>query len=82
MVERNCLDLFGSSVLPAAMRVLVLLALSCCRFHPFGEIWNGLVLVLFVLHSLPALHVVCVAFLGSLIRLRFLLFCDDLALFY
>jgi hypothetical protein len=64
------------------MRVLVLVALSCWRFYAFGEIWICLVFVLFVLHSLPALHVVGVAFADSLIRLRLLLFIDDLALFY
>ena len=50
--------------------------------HAFGEIWICLVFVLFALNSLPALHVVGVAFAGSLIRLRLLLFIDDLALFY
>ena len=64
------------------MRVLVLVALSCCRFHVFGEIWICLVFVLFALNSLAVFHVVGVASAGSLIRFRLLLFVDDLALFY
>ena len=72
----------GASVLPVTMRVLVLLVLSCCRFQSFGEIWICLVFVFFVLNSLSVFHVVYGAFVGPLIRLHFLLFSDDLALFY
>ena len=59
----TCLGAFDVS---AAMRALVLLALSCCHFHLFGEIWICLVFVSFVIPSLTVLHVVCGAFLGSL----------------
>ncbi len=48
----------GAAVLPAIMCVLVLVALSCCRLHAFGEIWICLVFVFFVIHSLSVLHVV------------------------
>ena len=72
----------GAAVLPVIMCVVVLVALSCCRFHVFGEIWICLVFVFFVLHSLSTIHVVGVVFTDSLIRLRLLLFIDDLALFY
>ena len=76
------LTCLGASVLSAAMSALVLIAFSCCRFHPFGEIRICLISVLFVRLSLPALHIVCVALVGSLTRLRFLQFRDALALFY
>jgi hypothetical protein len=76
------LTCLGAFAVPAAMRVLVLLAPSCCRFLPFCEIWICLGFVLFVMPSLTAIHVVGVAFVGPLIRLRFLPFSDDLALFY
>ncbi len=49
VAERTCLDLFrlGAFAVSAAMRALVLLALSCCCFHPFGEIWICLVLLFY-----------------------------------
>ena len=72
----------GAAVLPVIMCVVVLVALSCCRFHVFGEIWICLVFVFFVLHSLSVVHDVCITVVGSLIRLRSLLFIDDLAHFY
>ena len=54
----------GVFVLTDVMRVLVILAPSCTRFHPFGEIWTCSVFVLFVIASLTALHVVSVTFVG------------------
>ena len=72
----------GVLVLTVVIRVLVFLVFSSYNFHPFVEIWNCLVLVLFVIPSLSVLHVVCVAFVGPLIQLRFFPFSDDLPFSY
>ena len=70
---------------PLLCLLLCVSGAPCALPLPLSSLWRDLDLLVFVLSvmpSLPALHVVCVAFVVSLIRLRFLPFSDNLALFY
>ncbi len=79
---RTCLDLLGCC---CSACYYVCPRACCALLIPLPCLWRDLDLFGFctLCGTLPACdHVVGVAFAGSLIRLRLLLFIDDLALFY